>query len=336
MKVAVLTTSYPRDADDVAGTFVRDSVDALRDAGVEVRVVSPAMFRHYGIAYGDGIVNNVRHAPWKALALPLFLFSFARAARRAANDVDIVHAHWLPSVLPARATGKPVVLQLWGSDVALARRMRPLARRMLGAARVVVCASTALADEAYALGAGDVEVIPSGVRIPESVAEPADPPHALYVGRLSEEKGVRELAEAADGLPLVVVGDGPLRSLFPQAVGFVPPRELGSWYERAAVVVVPSRREGYGMVAREAMAYGRPVVATAVGGLVDAVDDGVTGLLVAPGDAGALRDATGRLLVDPPARAAMGAAGRTRAAEMFSRDVAAAALVRLYATVQGR
>ena len=58
----------------------------------------------------------------------------------------------------------------------------------------------------------------------------------------------------------------------------MPPHELGPYYERAAVVCVPSRREGYGVVAREAMAYGRPVVATAVGGLVDAVEDGVTGV----------------------------------------------------------
>ena len=105
-------------------------------------------------------------------------------------------------------------------------------------------------------------MIPSGVAIPARVAEPDEPPHVLYVGRLSEEKGVRELAEAAAGLPLVVVGDGPLRSLVPAGVGFVPPAELGAYYERAAVVVVPSRREGYGMVAREAMAHGRPVVAT--------------------------------------------------------------------------
>src|SRR6185436_18712180 len=151
-------------------------------------------------------------------------------------------------------------LQLWGSDAALARRARPLARWLVRRAHVVVCASTALADDARSLGARDVRVIAQGVRIPDSVGEPDEPPHVLYVGRLSEEKGVRELAEAAAGLPLVVVGDGPLRSLFPDAVGFVPPAKLGPWYERAAVVVVPSRREGYGMVAREAMAYGRPVV----------------------------------------------------------------------------
>ena len=127
---------------------------------------------------------------------------------------------------------------------------------------------------------------------------------------------MRELAQAADGLPLVVVGDGQLRSLLPQAIGFVPPRDLGPYYERASVVVVPSRREGYGMAAREAMAYGRPVVATEVGGLVDAVEDGVTGLLVAPGNVAGLRDATERLLGDAGLRAQLGAAGRERAEAM--------------------
>jgi glycosyltransferase involved in cell wall biosynthesis len=329
VKVLVLTTSYPRDADDVAGTFVRDAVEAVRALGVEVRVVSPASFRHYGIAYGEGIVNNLRAAPWKAVALPLFMLSFARAARRAAGDADVVHAHWLPSAVPALATGKPFVLQLWGSDAALARRVRPIARWLVRRATVVVCASRALADEAGALGGRDVRVIPSGVAIPESVGDPDEPPHALYVGRLSEEKGVRELAHAANGLPLVVVGDGPLRSLFPQAVGFVPPSALGPYYERAAVVVVPSRREGYGMVAREAMAYGRPVAATAVGGLVDAVEDGVTGLLVPPRDPVALRDAIVRLLGDGN-RLRLGGNGRRNATELFSVAAAARASVCVY------
>jgi glycosyltransferase involved in cell wall biosynthesis len=335
VRVVVLTTSYPRDADDVAGTFVRDAVEAVRAEGVEVRVVSPASFRHYGIAYGDGIVNNLRRSPWKVLALPLFLVSFTAAARRAARGADLVHAHWLPSAVPALATGKPIVLQLWGSDVALARRVGPLARWLVRRASVVVVASTALAEDARAFGARAVRVIPSGVAIPGSVAEPDDPPHVLYVGRLSEEKGVRELAEASRDLPLVVVGDGPLRALFPQAVGFVPPHELAPWYERAAVVVIPSRREGYGMVAREAMAYGRPVVATAVGGLVDAVEDGETGLLVPAGDVAALRAATRRLLDDAGLRARLGANARASARRRFSFESAAGKMLEVYELVTG-
>jgi colanic acid/amylovoran biosynthesis glycosyltransferase len=336
VKLVVLTTSYPRDRDDVAGSFVRDGVEALRADGLDVRVVSPASFRHFGIAYGDGIVNNLRRAPWKAVLLPLFLLSFAVAARRASRDADVVHAHWLPSALPALATGKPFVLQLWGSDVVLAWHVRPLARRLVRRAQVVVCASRALADDARRLGARDVRVIPTPVAIPEAVGEPDDPPHALYVGRLSEEKGVRELAEAARDLPLVVVGDGPLRSLFPDAVGFVPPHALGPYYERASVVVVPSRREGYGMVAREAMAYGRPVVATAVGGLVDAVEDGVTGLLVPPGDASALRWAIESLTGDAGRRSAFGRAASLRAAAMFTLDSIGGEWRRVYDDVRAR
>jgi len=335
VKLVVLTTSYPRDRDDVAGTFVRDSVEALRADGCDVRVVSPASFRHFGIAYGDGIVNNLRRAPWKVALLPLFFLSFTAAARRASRDADVVHAHWLPSALPAVATRKPFVLQLWGSDVALARHVRPLAHSLARRAGIVVCASNSLADDARRLGARDVRVIPSPVAIPETVGEPDDPPHALYVGRLSEEKGVRELADAARGLPLVVVGDGPLRSLFPESVGFVPPHELGPYYERAAVVVVPSRREGYGMVAREAMAHGRPVVATAVGGLVDAVEDGVTGILVPAADVDALRDALRGLLGDAGLRARLGRAAATRARESFSRAAEVDALLVAYDDARG-
>ncbi len=80
MKVVVLTTSYPRGPDDVAGVFVRDAVDHLRAADVDVTVVSPASFRHYGLAYGAGIVGNIRRRPWKALLVPLFLAAYARAA----------------------------------------------------------------------------------------------------------------------------------------------------------------------------------------------------------------------------------------------------------------
>jgi glycosyltransferase involved in cell wall biosynthesis len=330
MRVCVLTTSYPRGPDDVAGAFVRDAVEHLRAAGVEVTVVSPASFPHFGIAYGHGIVGNVKRRPWKALLLPAFLASYALAARRAARDADLVHAHWLPSALPALATRRPFVLQLWGTDVELARRARRLARRLVRAARVVLCPSEELAAFARELSARDVRVVPSGVSIPEHVGEPEEPPHVLFVGRLSEEKGVLELVEATVGLPRVVVGDGPLRERVPDAVGFLPPAKLGPYYERAAVVACPSRREGYGVVAREAMAYGRPVVASSVGGLLDAIEDGVTGVRVPPRDPPALRAALESLLADPERRRSLGAAAREAARARFSWEAATRATIEAY------
>jgi len=327
VRVAVLTTSYPRTSQDPAGRFVADAVEHLRARGVHVEVVSPASFRHFGIAYGHGIAGNLRARPWLVLLVPAFLWSFRRAVPR---DVDLLHAHWLVSGAVAMTLRKPYVVQVWGTDLELARRLPWLARPVLRRARLVIAASSFLAGEARSLGARDVRVVPGGVAIPVEVGAPEDPPHVLYVGRLSTEKGVLELVEACRGLPLVVVGDGPLRARVPQAVGFVPPAELGPWYERAAVVAAPSRREGYGVAVREAMAWGRPVVACAVGGLPDAVEDGVTGLLVPPGDAAALRGALERLLEDAELRARLGAAAREKARRELSLDAAAQALVAAY------
>jgi glycosyltransferase involved in cell wall biosynthesis len=318
LRVAVLTTSYPRGPGDVAGLFVADQVEHLRQRGVETEVVSPASFRHYGIAYGAGVAGNLRRRPYLALALPLMLAGFARAARKAAAGADLVHAHWLPSGVVAITTGTPFVVQVWGTDVELARRVPSLARRVLRRARLVIAPSTALAEEARLLGAGEVRVIPSGVDLPAAVGEEADPPEVLYAGRLSAEKGVRELVAAAVGLALVVAGDGPLRGEVPGALGFVPHDELERLYARAAVVACPSRREGFGVVCAEAMAYGRPVVAGDVGGLRDLVRNEETGLLVPPGDVGALRAALQRLLADPDLRRRFGEAGRARIAEHFT------------------
>src|SRR5262249_19254794 len=144
-----------------------------------------------------------------------------------------------------------------------------------------------------------------------------------------------ELVEAARGLPLVVVGDGPLRDRVPGALGFVAPADLGAYFERAAIVACPSRREGYGVVARQAMAHGRPVVATPVGGLADAVLDGETGLLVPAGDVLALRAALSRLLEDTDLRASLGRTARRHAETQFDLDAQARKLVEVYRVQSG-
>src|SRR5262249_329702 len=186
MRVGVLTTSYPRHPCDTAGRFLADAVEHVRRGGVDVEVVGPEQFRGFGLTYGHGVVGNLRRRPWLTLFVPGLLASFVRAARRV--DADLLHAHWLPSGWVAAHAGKPAVLQVWGTDVERARRPPRLARGVLRRARLVIAASTALADSARELGAGHVEVIPSGVDLPQEIGEEADPPEVLYAGRLSAEK----------------------------------------------------------------------------------------------------------------------------------------------------
>jgi glycosyltransferase involved in cell wall biosynthesis len=317
VRVAVLTTSYPRDEHDHAGRFVADAVERLRARGVVIDVLAPGSFRDFGLAYGDGVPANLRRRPW---AGPPMLGSMALAARRAGATADLVHAHWLPAGAAAAVAGRPFVVTLHGSDVALAHKAPVLARPALRRASTVICVSRALAAEADGLGARRVEVIPNGVEIPSGVGAEADPPELLYVGRLAPEKGIEELAAATHGLNLVVCGDGPLRDRLPGALGFVEDAERDRRYARAAVVVCPSRREGFGLACAEAMAHGKPVVASAVGGLLDLVVDGETGLLVPPGDPVALRAALERLLADAPLRRRLGAAGRERVSRLCGWD----------------
>jgi glycosyltransferase involved in cell wall biosynthesis len=325
VRVVVLTTSWPRTEREFAGRFVADAVERLRERGVEVDVLAPGSgYDDHGLAYGGGMAANLRRRPWAA---PLMLFSMWRALRRAARGADLVHAHWLLTAAVARFGGRPFVVTLHGSgsagrfsDVELARRRPGLVRAFLRPAAAVICVSETVAAAVRAAGVEVVVVIPNGVRIPEEVGPSAEPPEVLYVGRLSPEKNVDTLVEAVGDLNLVVAGDGPLRDLVPNGLGAVPHAEVERLLERASVVVAPSEREGFGLAAAEAMAFGRPVVAAAGGGLLELVSDGETGLLVPPRDATALRAAVERLLSDPELRQRLGSAARARARERFGWD----------------
>jgi glycosyltransferase involved in cell wall biosynthesis len=321
VRVVVLTTSWPRTEREFAGRFVADAVERLREHGVEVEVLAPGTgYRDFGLAYGGGMAVNVRRRPWLA---PLMLVSMWLAVRRAARSADLVHAHWLLTAAVARFGGKPFVVTLHGSgsagrfsDEELARERPGLVRSLLRPAAAVICVSETLAASVRAAGL-DAVVIPNGVRIPDRVGPPAEPPEVLYVGRLSPEKNIDTLVEAVGDLNLVVAGDGPLRERVPNALGPVPHAEVERLLERASVVVAPCEREGFGLAAAEALAFGRPVVAAAGGALLDLVTDGETGLLVPPRDAPALRDAVERLLRDRELRERLGRAGRAFARERF-------------------
>ena len=245
--------------------------------------MSPASFRHFGIAYGHGIVGNLRARPWLVLLVPLFLWNFRRAVPR---DAELVHAHWLAAGAVAATLRTPFVVQVWGTDLELARRVPWLARWILRRAQVVVAASTFLARA----GAGARcarrarrcraasrcrdERGRAGRAAARACTSAACPPRRACWSSSRRAPGCRSSSS----------GTGHFVNRFRARWGSSRRAELGPYYRAAAVVAAPSRREGYGVAAREAMAWGRPVVASAVGGLTDAVEDGVTGLLVPPGD----------------------------------------------------
>jgi glycosyltransferase involved in cell wall biosynthesis len=193
----------------------------------------------------------------------------------------------------------------------------------------VICVSETVAAAVRSAGLEAV-VIPNGVRVPDEVGAPAEPPEVLYVGRLSPEKNVDTLVEALGDLNLVVAGDGPLRGRIPKALGAVPHAEVERLLERASVVVAPCEREGFGLAAAEAMAFGRPVVAAAGGALLELVTDEETGLLVPPRDVVALRSAVERLLADPELRERLGRLARVRARERFGWDAVIDSTLDLY------
>ena len=172
-------------------------------------------------------------------------------------------------------------------------------------------------------------------------------PIVLYAGKLSPGKGTPVLLaalpairRAVPGVRFVFAGKGEL--VVPaapdvHALGSIPQRDLFALYTAAELVVVPSVwPEPLSRVLLEAMRLGRPVVATRVGGTPEAVADGVTGILVERGDPDGLSRAIAGLLLDPERRAAMGEAGRLRAAEVFREDGIVDALLEAYQAAAAR
>ena len=195
-----------------------------------------------------------------------------------------------------------------------------------------------------------VEVIPLGIdlehyRAPDAVREAlveriralAPGPRVLFVGRFVYYKGIDVLIDAMTRCPgtLMLVGDGSLEGELRTQVatlglqdrvrfiGRVSDEDLPAYYHASDVFVLPSVAvtEAYGLVQIEAMAAGVPVVSTNLPTGVPWVNqDGVTGLVVPPRDAGALAAALGRLVGDEGLRRSLGASGRRRAEALFSRD----------------
>lgn len=263
--------------------------------------------------------------------------------RVAATGLDVAVLNQIAVLPGASGLDGGSVLGLWLRSMA--------SRATAGRVDRYVAVSTAVSNALVRQGIAPelVTVIMNGVdtealgrvtpiRVPGADGAPV----VACVSRLETVKGVEHLVRAAVHVPdaiFAIAGTGSqesrLREVAVAAGVSQRIRLLGhvdsapGLLAAADVVAVPSLSEAFGLVAAEAMAVGKPVVASAVGGLAEVVADGTTGVLVPPGDQQALAAAIRALLGDPSAASAMGEAGRKRAAELFSEERMAAEYVDL-------
>ncbi len=333
----------------------------------DVQVVALRGGRVADMLTAAGVEVTVLGVRWR-LDLPKFL-RLVNLLRRA--RVDILHTHLFHADLIGRAAaalaGVPHLLH----TVHVAEgRFRPwqfaYARFFAERCERIVCVSESVRDyhaRASGLPRWRYIVIPNGTDIESFSSDPAarkelrrqwriGPREVLlaFVGRLDHQKGIDRLLGAVSHLGargehvnLVVAGDGPKRDLvenfirhgeggrFARLLGFV--EDVRGVLSAADVFVMPSRWEGFGLAAAEAMAAGLPVIATKVPGLREVVVDGQTGVLVAPDDVQTLAEAILQLVGDRRERRRLGEAGRARVAEQFAIASNVAAHERLYAEV---
>lgn len=316
VRVLSPVASYPRWAKPRSYLF-RAADAAHTVPGCDVRYIDYPALPMISRPFNGWLCARTLHAPLREFA------------------PDVVLSYWLypdafGAMLAARRAGLPLVVGARGSDLrvrdAISKR---LTRPVLHAAQRILVVSEDLGRVAardYDADPARVRAIPNGcdatIFHPQSRADARaalgiDPDAELvvYVGRLVPEKGLRELLDAMatlapqrPKLQLALVGDGPMRAELDARIAADPalrvrlpgaqgPHEVARWMAASDLVTLPSYSEGHPNVLVEALACGRPVVATPVGGIPEVVDADC-GLLVPARDpaalAGGLRDALDR------------------------------------------
>jgi len=283
------------------------------------------------------------------------------AGRLRALAPDVVHTHLFTANAYGRAaarlarTGAALVASEESTDPEKPLWAQAIDRRLAPGTSRIVCVSEAVrrAQVERGIPAALLEVIPPGVDVAALEREAAgelDERRVVTVCRLEAPKDVATLLEAiaslrarGRGVTLDVVGDGPDRASLEARARALSLEGVARFLGRrddapvivsgAAIFVLSTRYEGLGVALLEAMALGRPVVASDVGGVPEAVLRRETGLLVPPGDARALAEAIASLLDDPARSRALGDAGRARVRERFTLERRVAALSALYEDV---
>jgi glycosyltransferase involved in cell wall biosynthesis len=258
-----------------------------------------------------------------------------------------------------RAHGPGCVFNMLARGCAHTHNFKPLPKRYVNAAKraaaleradLVLSYSSSVDRHLAANGVARRRIVPFPATItPQQGSGHATRRRVVFAGRLVSQKGLAVLIRAArevDG-EFVICGDGrqleAMRTLAESVgvgdrvffKGWLTSEQLAEEFANASVVVVPSLwPEPFGLVGIEALAAGRPVIASATGGIEDWLDDGVSGLCVKPGDVADLARALNELLADPQRQQAMGRAGKQAVSTRFSPERHVSAILEAYASAR--
>jgi teichuronic acid biosynthesis glycosyltransferase TuaC len=328
-----LVSRYPSEANSAPGIFHRTQVEALRRHGITVDVVAPTpwvppffdrlseRWRSYTLDPEIEVRTGVRVFRPRYLATPgenvwgaPHLHMLATVGRLPLEPPQVIHAHYAypQGIIALRLAARrqvPVVLTLHGSDVNSYPDLSPFSRarftHAVTEASAVIAVSHALADRTEARTGRKPLAMPIGINLRpyahlpakvdarRALGLPQDRFLVLYIGRMLDTKGIRELLCAmgtltGEGVSAVLVGPGPLvreARATPGviAVGMQPNEMVPLYLSAVDAFILPSYAEGLPTVVVEAGAAGVPVIATRIGGIEELIDDH-SGYLIAPRD----------------------------------------------------
>jgi len=319
------------------------------------------------LAYGGGILPNLKQHPWRFFLVPFFLFGELVALSRLleSGSYNVVHAHWLiPQGLIAVSARIisglrcPILCTSHGGDMfALKGKLfRILKCFVLSRSNGLTVVSQTMREKVLRLGGHNVvtDVIPMGVDLKTSFVPPPDasfriPGQLLFVGRLVEGKGLIHLIRAMPTIlqahpeaRLLIAGSGSEEQKLKEEaqrhnlqgmvtfLGAIENSTLPELYQSSEIVVFPSvDQEGFGLVQVEALGCECGVVATDLPAIRDIIVDGKTGLIVPRRNESALAEKIIWLLNYPDTRAELGRAGRVFVLDRYDWDIIAERYLRM-------
>ena len=370
MRICLLSNTYPPDVGGVAVSARRiaHSLTAA-GCEIDVLTLSQSIPPGSLRAETDGAVTLHRLGAHPRPRETLADWFDAAVSLDAAQGFDLFQGQFLApagylAAFVARYLGKTSVVSARGNDVDLMpfdRRRATFALKALEWADAVVAVTRDLARKAAALsGRDDVQIIHNGVDTELFSPRPPDPdlrehlglddrPVIAFLGEARAKKGLgrmlRIYPRLCEAVPVQMLLVGGVRKDDKEMVKFfqrqhrdlpfhlVPPQpniEMPKYYALSDVVILPSLRDGLPNTLLEAMACGRPVVASAVGGMLDVVSDGHDGVLLPARDDDAWVDTLQRLLLDPQTRDQLGSAARQTVRTRFTMEREQAAWLALY------